>query len=176
MGIKHKAVKSGGAVLYAIEWNEEHDGVGLNDGDVCELPTAVEGKVLGRGPVGWGAIDPLCTIISREISGNTGAIASGVKTVCNAVIGQSGKRSIMQGGIIRGVQTLTAGKKATVYVSKYNGVTWDLVDKYDITKDSLLEANIGHAAHNDYMKMEVEHNDVGNNRTFTYVFVIQDME
>ena len=112
----------------------------------------------------------------REIKGNTGAISPGVKTVCSAVIGQDGKRGLLLGGIVRGVQTLTAGKKATIYVSKYDGASWHLIDKYDLTKDSELESNIGSAAHDDYMKIEVEHDDTGNNRTFHYVFVIQDIE
>lgn len=112
----------------------------------------------------------------REITGNTGAIAASVETSCSAVIGQSGERSDLLGGIIRGVQTLTAGKKVTVRVYKYNGATWDLVDKYDVTKDSGLEVNIGQTAHNDYMKISVEHDDAGQTRTFTYVFIVYDRE
>jgi hypothetical protein len=74
------------------------------------------------------------------------------------------------------VQTLAAGKKATIRVYKYNGATWDLVDSYDVTKDSSMDANIGQAAHNDYMKITVEHDDNGGAKTFTYVFITQDME
>lgn len=111
----------------------------------------------------------------REIIGNTGFIAAATPTDCSAIIGQSGKRSILQGGIIRGVQILNAGKKVTVRAYKYNGSGWNMVDKYDVTKDSGLEVNIGHVAHNDYMSISIEHND-SVNRAFTYVFVIQDME
>ena len=113
---------------------------------------------------------------NNDITGNTGAIAHSTEIDCSAVIGQSGGRSVLQGGIIRGVQTLTAGKKATIRVYKYNGASWDLVDEYDVTKDSMLEANIGNAAHNDYMKITVEHDDTGNNRTFTYAFIVWNME
>lgn len=111
----------------------------------------------------------------RKISGNTGSIAAATPTDCSAIIGQNGKRSILQGGIIKGIQNMNAGKKVTVRVYKYNGTGWDPVDKYDVTKDSGLEANIGQAAHDDYMRVSVEHDD-SVNRTFTYVFVVQDME
>lgn len=111
-----------------------------------------------------------------EITGNTGAILHATETDCSAVIGQSGERAILQGGIVRGIQLLAAGKKATIRVYKYNGGTWDLVDSFDVTKDSLMEANIGQATHNDYMRVSVEHDDNGGVKTFTYVFVTQDME
>lgn len=103
-----------------------------------------------------------------EIVGDTGAIASGAETDCSAVIGQSGKRSAVDGGMIRGVQTLGAGKKVTVRVYKMMSAVWYLVDEYDVTKDSLLEANIGSFGLRDYGKVTVEHDDVGNNRTFHY--------
>ena len=111
-----------------------------------------------------------------EITGNTGAIAHSTETDCSAVIGQNGERSILRGGIIRGIQTLAAGKKATIKVYKYNGATWDLVDSFDVTKDSSMEANLGRAAHNDYMKITVEHDDTAATKTFTYAFVVQHME
>lgn len=117
-------------------------------------------------------LDRLC---GREITGNTGLIAAGAETICSAAIGQDGKRSQLLGGIIRGVQTLGAGKKAITRVYKYNGATWDLVDKYDTTTDSGLEINLGMVAHHDFVKVSVEHDAVAN-KTFYYTFILRDLE
>ena len=116
-------------------------------------------------------------LTGRTVSGNTGAIAHNVETACSAILGQSGKRAILQGGIVRGIQDgLAAGKKLTLRVYKYNGAAWDKVDDYDVTKDSGLEANIGHVAHDDYIKVAVLHDDTSGTKTFYYKFIIQDME
>ena len=46
------------------------DDKGLDEGDICLLPSAVEGKVLAKGSGdAWEPIDPLCTIIAVSTAG-----------------------------------------------------------------------------------------------------------